>query len=151
MRYLKVTVRNVDKEIKVSPEPARNLRKVLLANKVQIYSGLFKFMNCHGKGLCGSCTVRVVDNPAGLTDKTPHEAHKLRKSSPQTRLACLAHICDDITIDTNKIDLDAAEGMAREARESRGEEADPKAEAAKAEASADADKAEEKSEEAAKA
>lgn len=143
MRYLKVTVRNLDKEIKVAP--AANLRQALLRNKVQIYSGLFKFMNCHGKGMCGSCTVRVVDNPAGLTDKSAHEAHKLRKSSPQARLACLAEVCDDIVIDTRKVDLDDADEMAQEARVARGEE--DAADAKSAEADADgAAESEEKAE-----
>lgn len=120
MRYLKVTVRNLDnQELRCRPYPPRSLRDLLRGEGIQPHAGLFRYLNCGGRGLCGTCTVRVVDNPAGLTDRTPAERARLRTASPQSRLSCQAHVCDDVVIDTRKTDLDDREDMAREAGESR--------------------------------
>ncbi len=119
MRYLKVNIRDQNRTLKSLPEPSQNLRKLLLQNKVNLYKGMNRFLNCRGKGLCGTCLVRVVDNPAGLTDKTPIEKKMLWASSPQARLACQAWICGDVAIDSRKTDLSDEKHIADEAKEAR--------------------------------
>lgn len=123
VRYLNVSVRNLDKEVKALP--ATNLRVALKGAKVRIYppvlgsSLLGQLANCGGKGLCGKCVIRVVDNPAGLTDRTPSETKLLGPTSPQARLACQAQICDDVTIDVRKTQLNSVKGILEEAEAAR--------------------------------
>lgn len=119
MRYLKVKIRGKDKVLETTPDPARNLRQLLMKHKLSPYKGIFKLANCHGKGLCGACSVRVVDNPGGLTDKTEVEAKKLWAASPQTRLSCQAWVCGDIEIDLDKITVASEEEMREEAVDAR--------------------------------
>lgn len=128
VRYLKVSVRNLDKEIKVRPAgsvASTNLRMVLKKAKVPLYppvlGSLFlgQMANCGGKGLCGKCGVRVVDNPAGLTDRTPSETKLLGATSPQARLACQAQVCGDVTVDVRKTSLNSATALLDEADAAR--------------------------------
>jgi len=93
----KVTVEDQDITFKASA--GANLREAMLKHKAKLYHGLFnKLFNCHGHGLCGTCLVRVTSNPAGLTDRSEVEKKKLFESSPNTRLACQAEICGDVTV-----------------------------------------------------
>jgi len=128
VRYLKVSVRNLDKEIKV--RPSANLREVLLGAKLTIYpktlgmqwlgnSKLPILGNCGGHGICGKCNVRVVDNPAGLSDRTKSEEKFLRSASPQARLACQAQVCGDVTVDVRKTSLNSATALLDEADAAR--------------------------------
>ncbi len=124
-RTIKVTVRDHDREIKVTPEPAQNLRMVLKRAKLPLYGKILglqvlgNIANCHGAGSCGRCLVRVVDNPAGLTDRTPAEIRKLGPTSPQARLACQAFVCGDVTVDLGKTSLNSKERLLLEAEEAR--------------------------------
>src|SRR5688572_16776953 len=66
----KVVIANEKREIEV-PEGA-NLRDALRGAGVQVYKGMHRFLNCHGLGLCGTCTVLVkkgMENlaPNGMT------------------------------------------------------------------------------------
>lgn len=88
-----------DQDVRFSAPPGANLRVELLKRRVKLYQGfLGSYLNCHGKGLCGTCLVRVTSNPAGLTDRTETENVKLFGSNPQVRLACQAQICGDIAL-----------------------------------------------------
>jgi Na+-transporting NADH:ubiquinone oxidoreductase subunit NqrF len=130
VRYLTVTVRGQDKPIKTPPEPSQNLRELLLRHKQPLYKGWAKFPvfmpplpigNCHGHGICGACMVRVVDNPAGLTDRTPAEVRRLGPTSPQSRLACQAWVCGDVTLDLRKTSLSDEAGLLAEAESARAD------------------------------
>ena len=37
-----------------------NLRQVLLENKLDLYNGNAKYINCRGIGSCGTCAVEIV-------------------------------------------------------------------------------------------
>lgn len=119
VRYLKVQIRGENTEFEVAPDPSTNLRVALLKHKQKLYKGIHKLANCRGKGICGSCMVRVVDNPGGLTDKTPSEAKRLWAASPQTRLACQAFICGDIEVDLAKFDVRHEAEQQEEAKDAR--------------------------------
>jgi ferredoxin len=124
-RNITVTVRDHDRVLKVAPEPSQNLRTVLKRAKLPLYAKIFgisllgQIVNCGGRGSCGRCLVRVVDNPAGLTDRTPTEIRKLGPTSPQARLACQAWVCGDITLDLGKTALNSKAALLEEADEAR--------------------------------
>ncbi|WP_024545348.1 2Fe-2S iron-sulfur cluster-binding protein [Picosynechococcus sp. NKBG15041c] len=76
-----------------------NLRKVLLANKVALYNGNAKTINCHGFGSCGTCAVEIDGSISSQSwkEKTrlslpPHNPDKKR------RLACQVSVEGDITV-----------------------------------------------------
>lgn len=118
-RKLRVTILEHDRVIEIPPVPSQNLRVLLLKNKLPLYKGLAKLTNCRGRGICGTCMVRVVDNPAGLTDRNEVELHRLGAHSPQARLACQAFICGDITVDLAKTSPSDGVRIAAEADDAR--------------------------------
>ena len=80
-------------------ELGANLRKVLLANGVDLYNPLANVVNCRGIGTCGTCAVQI-DGPvseANWRDRArrslpPHTADR------DLRLACQTHVLGDIRI-----------------------------------------------------
>ena len=65
------------------------LRTALLAEKVELYSGLSKLTNCGGIGQCGTCVVDVVSGDTGaLSDRSDTELRKLKNKPMSYRLAC---------------------------------------------------------------
>ena len=100
-----ITLVNEEKTLE-APE-GTNLRKLLLANKISIYKGKDKLLNCMGNGLCGTCRVEVVDGK-GAPAMTPLEESALLGLAPfyarsvpkNTRLACRMNITKDMSIKT---------------------------------------------------
>lgn len=80
----------------------KNLRKAALENGIDIYGFPFKYLNCRGHGLCGTCRVQV-DPDWNLSDPTNAEIRKL-KSAP-LRLACQASVEGDITCITVQVPI----------------------------------------------
>jgi len=76
-----------------------NLRKTLLANKVELYRGLKKKLgNCGGGGQCAFCAVDFVDSECeGWLERSDYEDSKIPKY-PTARLACLNNIMGPATI-----------------------------------------------------
>ena len=62
----KITVLNEQKKEIEVPE-GTNLRQALRAEGVQVYSGVFKYLNCRGLGVCGTCAVLVKDGVSSLS------------------------------------------------------------------------------------
>lgn len=76
-----------------------NLRQVLLKNKVNLYNGKSKYINCRGIGTCGTCAVEIEGevSPPNWKDKTrralpPHSPDK------NLRLACQTLVLGDLKI-----------------------------------------------------
>lgn len=80
----------------------KNLRKAALENGIDIYGFPFKYLNCRGHGLCGTCRVQV-DPDWNLSDPTNAEIRKL-KAAP-LRLACQASVEGDITCVTVQVPI----------------------------------------------
>ena len=80
-------------------ESGANLRKVLLANGVDLYNGQSTVINCRGLGSCGTCVVQLegaVSEP-NWKDKTrrslpPHQADR------NLRLACQTQVLGDVKV-----------------------------------------------------
>ena len=83
----------------ISCDQGSNLRRVLLENKLALYNGQAKYINCRGIGSCGTCAVEIIGevSPANWKDKTrrslpPHDPQKNR------RLACQTKVLGDIEV-----------------------------------------------------
>lgn len=76
-----------------------NLRKVLLDNKVDLYNGASKLINCHGLGTCGTCAVQVEGGVSPMEGK-----EKFRLGLPPhsvdrgLRLACQTKVMGDVSV-----------------------------------------------------
>jgi ferredoxin len=64
------------------------LRDVALGDKVQLYEGMAKLLNCGGMGNCGTCKVRVTEGMELLSPRTDAENGKLKGLGEDWRLAC---------------------------------------------------------------
>lgn len=83
----------------ITCESGANLRKVLLANNIELYNGNAKYINCMGIGSCGTCAVEIIG-----TVSDPNWKEKVRLSLPphsltkNRRLACQTQVFGDITV-----------------------------------------------------
>jgi ferredoxin len=97
------------KEIEVPP--GANLRKEALRAGVGLYSGIHKYLNCHGFSLCASCKVKIT---SGIENVSPMgTAETVRMKTPtlgsiayigndeNLRLACQVQVNGDITVETH--------------------------------------------------
>lgn len=83
------------KDVQV-PE-GRDLRTIAAEHGIQIYGGLNQYLNCRGRGLCGTCKVRVKPQDV-LSAKTKAEEAKLPQTDPTVRLACQTFVFGDCEV-----------------------------------------------------
>jgi ferredoxin len=80
-------------------ETGANLRRVLLANGVDLYNGQAKVINCRAIGTCGTCAVQIEGEMSEVNWKD-----KARRSLPphnldrNLRLACQTQVLGDLTV-----------------------------------------------------
>jgi ferredoxin len=83
----------------ITCESGANLRKVLLENKIELYNGQARYINCRGLGSCGTCAVEIFG-----TISEPNWKENVRLSLPphsktkNRRLACQTKVFSDITV-----------------------------------------------------
>lgn len=82
--------------ITVDADGRSDLRKIAGKNKVSIYGGVNKFINCRGFGLCGSDRIKV-DPKDGVSPMTWKEKLHFDEKSG-LRLACQAKIVGDVSV-----------------------------------------------------
>ena len=85
------------KEIEV-PE-GQDLRNIALQHGIPIYAGIQSLLNCRGRGLCGTCKVRVKPQNV-LSEKTAPEVAKLPQTDPTIRLACQTFVYGNCEVQT---------------------------------------------------
>jgi ferredoxin len=90
--------------IHTAPAPIRvpdnaNLREAFLREGKRLYFGLGRFLNCGGRGRCGTCLVRVLEGAEPLSPRTPHELARLKAMDPTLRLACQAQVRGPVRVD----------------------------------------------------
>jgi ferredoxin len=91
---------NVDGK-KIECSGAVNLRKELIANKIDVYPLKAKITgNCGGAGICGTCAVKVIDGAKNLNPPSKNELNTLRGKPADQRLSCCARVNGPITIKT---------------------------------------------------
>lgn len=80
-------------------ERGANLRRVLLANGIDLYNGQATVINCRGLGSCGTCAVQIEG-----TVSEPNWKDKTRRSLPphnadrNLRLACQTQVLGDVKV-----------------------------------------------------
>lgn len=76
-----------------------NLRAVLLRARLPLYTRVAEAIHCRGRGVCGTCAVRV-EGP--VSDPTDAERRRLRlpPHHPDSglRLACQCSVLGDLTV-----------------------------------------------------
>lgn len=78
-----------------------NLRKELIANKVDVYPLKAKLTgNCGGAGICGTCAVKVISGAENLNPPSKNEQNTLRGKPADWRLSCCAKVNGPIVIKT---------------------------------------------------
>ena len=93
----KIRIEDLGREILV-PNGA-NLRESLLDADVTVYPFVNALLNCHGRGLCRTCRVRVTSGEENLTPRTTAEEKKL-KGRKDLRLACQIAVRGDCALTT---------------------------------------------------
>jgi ferredoxin len=76
-----------------------NLRSVLLHARLPLYNDAARALNCRGRGLCGTCAVRIegpVSEPTAVErlrlSLPPHDRHS------GLRLACQCNVLGDVVV-----------------------------------------------------
>ena len=76
-----------------------NLRMVLLHARLPLYNDAARALNCRGRGLCGTCAVRIegfVSEPTAVErvrlSLPPHDRHA------GLRLACQCNVLGDVVV-----------------------------------------------------
>ena len=86
-------------ETEVECLPGSNLRMVLLRARLPLYNDAAQALNCRGRGICGTCTVRV-EGP--VSDPTASERLRLRLPphdlAAGLRLACQCSVQGDLVV-----------------------------------------------------
>lgn len=91
----------VDGKTIESSEKTVNLRKVLQANKVDVYPFKAKITgNCGGAGICGTCAVKVLDGAANFNPPSKNELNTLKGKPADFRLSCCSRVSGPISIKT---------------------------------------------------
>ena len=104
----KVTFVNENKDIEV--ESGVNLREAARQAGVSVFTGLDRYLNCMGFGLCGSCRVLVNKGVENLGPKTFLEKLNLSAHPPamyvavgheiEMRLSCQVKVYGDCSVQT---------------------------------------------------
>lgn len=82
--------------VTVTAKKGKDLRKIAQNNKVSVYGGVNKFINCRGFGLCG--TDRIIVNPKECVTPPTWKEKLHFGDNPKMRLACQAKLMDDATV-----------------------------------------------------
>lgn len=80
-------------------ESGANLRKVLLANGVDLYNSQASVINCRGIGTCGTCTV-YIEGPVSAVNWRDRARRSLPPHNPDRdlRLACQTQVLGDLRV-----------------------------------------------------
>jgi ferredoxin len=96
------TITFVRENKQVQVDEGDSVRYPGLENDVPVYCGMWKMLNCHGNGLCG--TDRVAVTPSENTNPlTFMEKFWLRgdlKKNRYMRLSCQVQVFGDVSVDT---------------------------------------------------
>ena len=85
----------------IEAEGSVNLRKELQKNNVDVYPLRAKITgNCGGAGICGTCTVKVLEGAQNINPPSKNEQNTLRGKPADFRLSCCAKVSGPISIKT---------------------------------------------------
>ncbi len=78
-----------------------NLRSVLIADKVPLYSGFAKVTNCGGVGQCGTCIVKITEGLENLSARSVVADQTFKGKPAEARLACQCLVTGDVSLVAN--------------------------------------------------
>ena len=96
--------------ISVEVPPNTTIRQAASKVRILLYTGVFRFINCHGLGFCGECRVRVVKGWENLSLPTAQEKQFKRPSKERhkgvrgiyedefERLPCQARVQGEVEV-----------------------------------------------------
>lgn len=91
----KVYFKREFKEVEV--EAGTDLRSVARDHGIELYAGMARVVNCRGRGLCGTCKVRVYQ-PDAVSPHTSAEELKIPATDRRVRLACQCLVQGDVEV-----------------------------------------------------
>jgi ferredoxin len=112
------TVKFINEKKEIEVPVGTKIRQAALMAGVNIYQGINgfgasinKYINCHGLGCCGTCSVNVVKGMENTTKPGMMESVRVRlpidhvclqylTNEETMRLACKTHITGDIEVET---------------------------------------------------
>ncbi|MFQ5751755.1 MAG: hypothetical protein ACE5HI_07145 [bacterium] len=83
-------------DVTVTAPKGTDIRKIAHKNKVSVYGGVNKFLNCRGFGLCG--TDRIMVQPKDCVSPPTWKEKLHFGDNPKMRLACQAKLMDDALV-----------------------------------------------------
>ena len=93
-----LTVREGGEETTIEAERGAILRNVLRSHGVDVYGSVSRVANCGGRGLCGTCGVRVEGAEGGSIPAAGlHDAAAKRWGYP--RLSCRIRVTEPMTVE----------------------------------------------------
>ena len=78
-----------------------NLREAALKHGIDVYVGMDRLANCKGHGMCGTCTMEIVEGAENLSPKTKIEGFQLKGKPGNVRLSCQTEVLGNICVITN--------------------------------------------------
>ena len=84
--------------LRVTSPQGMDIRKIAHKNKVSVYGGVNKLINCRGFGLCG--TDRIVVDPKDCVSPPTWKEKLHFGDKPRMRLACQAKLLQDAKVST---------------------------------------------------
>ena len=94
MDTVPVTVRDGDSETTIDVDPGTVLRDALSEHGFEVYGSVSRVANCGGRGLCGTCGVRIEGS---LPAAGYHDAAAKRFGYP--RLSCRIRVTEPLTVE----------------------------------------------------
>lgn len=88
-----VTVVDGDDETVIEVTPGRNLREALHEHGFDVYGSVSRVANCGGRGLCGTCGVRLEDGP-----EPDHWHDRAAERWGYPRLSCRVTVDGPLTV-----------------------------------------------------
>lgn len=99
------TIKFINEDKTVSVNAGIDVRATAKKEKIQLYDGVYKVLNCRGFGLCGSCVVQIVEGntPQVVSPVMRCETKHLTREQINSgyRLACQCHIHGNVSVKTH--------------------------------------------------
>jgi ferredoxin len=84
---------------KVECPSGANLRMVLLRARLPLYTRVAQALHCRGRGVCGTCAVRIEGPVSAPTDAELRRLQQFpHRPGSGLRLACQCSVLGDLTV-----------------------------------------------------
>ena len=86
--------------VKIPCENGEYLSQVIKRSKKSLYNGPASYLNCHGLGTCGTCTVRILEGEVTEMGKIEQARLNFAPHSLESglRMACQVKVLTDLKV-----------------------------------------------------